>query len=202
MDRIAKTLFKPLYPVIAGNAVDQTGISEGTCLDAGSGPGSLSIALASFPEFKVYALDHSPESNKIAEKNIEEAGLSDRIKVIEGSVEDIPLESGSIDLIVSRGSAFFWEDLDKAFSEFERILRPGGRTYVGGGFGNATLRDNIVNEMIRRTPEWEKKYKKNMSDETKQKFREAANGLKDCSARIIDDDTGVWVILEKKGTEK
>lgn len=197
MDRIAKTLFKPIYPVIAANAIKEAGVREGICIDAGSGPGSLAIAMAGYPGFRVYALDHSPASNEIAEKNIEEAGLSERVTVVNGSVEEIPLESGIADLVVSRGSIFFWEDYNRAFSEIERVLKPGGRSYIGGGFGNAELRDTIVAEMIRRKPEWEKKYKRNMSKDMKNTLIEAAAGLKDCKARCIDDETGLWIILEK-----
>ena len=197
MDRIAKGLFKPIYPVIAENAVDETGIREGVCLDAGSGPASLAIAMAEYP-FRIFALDHSPVSNEIAEKNIGEVALSGRINVIEGAVEEIPLESGTVDLVVSRGSIFFWEDHGKAFSEIERVLKPGGKTYIGGGFGNAILRDSIVSEMIRKNPEWEERYIKNTSGEMRQKFRNAVSKLKECSVRYIDDDTGFWIVLEKK----
>jgi len=197
MDRIAKTIFKPIYPVIAGNAVDETGIREGVCLDAGSGPASLAIAMAEYP-FRIFALDHSPVSNEIAEMNVRDAGFFGRITVIEGAVEDIPLESETVDLVVSRGSIFFWEDHVKAFSEIERVLKPGGKTYIGGGFGNANLRDGIVSEMIRRNPEWEEKYRRNMSDEMRQKFRNAVSKLRECSVRYIDDDTGFWIVLEKK----
>lgn len=196
MERIAKTVFKPIYPVIAENAVDETGVREGVCLDAGSGPASLAIAMAKYP-FRIYALDHSPVSNEIAEMNIRDAGLSERITVIEGAVEDIPLEPGTVDLVVSRGSIFFWEDHLRAFSEIERVLKPGGKTYIGGGFGNAALRDGIVSEMIRRNPDWEEKYRRNMSDEMMQKFRNAVSKLKECNVRYIDDGTGLWIILEK-----
>lgn len=198
MDRIAKTLFKPIYPVIAGNAVKETGIREGVCVDLGSGPASLAIAMAAYPGFRIYAVDHSPASNEIAKKNIEDAGLSERITVLNGPVEKIPLDSGTAELVVSRGSAFFWEDYERAFSEIERILKPGGKSYIGGGFGNKELRDRIVEEMIRRDPEWENKFKRNMSADMKQTFLDNASGLKDCKVRCIDDETGLWIILEKK----
>lgn len=197
MDSIAKGLFKPIYPVIAENAVDETGVWEGVCLDVGSGPASLSIAIAEYP-FRISALDQSPVSNEIARKNIEEAGLSGRIKVIEGTVEEIPLESGIVDLVVSRGSIFFWEDYDKAFSEIERVLKPGGKTYIGGGFGNAALRDSIVSEMIRRNSRWEEKFRRRNSGEMRQRFTDAVSKLKECSVRYIDDDSGFWIVLEKK----
>lgn len=197
MDRIAKTIFRPIYPVIAENAVNETGIREGVCIDAGSGPASLAIAMAGYP-FRVYALDHSPVSNEFAERNIEEAGLSGRITVIEGDIEAIPLESGIADLIVSRGSIYFWEDHGKAFSEIERVLKSGGKTYIGGGFGNAVLKDSIVREMIRRNPKWEEKYRRNTSDEMKLKFTGAVSKLKHCNIRYIDDDTGFWIVLEKR----
>ncbi|WP_067807899.1 class I SAM-dependent methyltransferase [Nocardia beijingensis] len=42
-----------------------------------------------------------------------------------GAAEAIPLEKESVDAIVA-GQAFHWFDLDRAYPEFIRVLRPGG----------------------------------------------------------------------------
>ena len=52
--------------------------------------------------------------------------------------------------------------------------------------------------MIRRNPKWEEKYKRNTSDEMRLKFTGAVSKLKNCNVRYIDDDTGFWIVLEKR----
>ncbi|GAB6145940.1 hypothetical protein [Desulfocicer niacini] len=44
MDQIAKTLFSPIYPVIAKNTIAVTGICQGNGLDLGNGAGMLAMA--------------------------------------------------------------------------------------------------------------------------------------------------------------
>lgn len=46
MNEIAQTIFAPIYPVIARQALDITRINRGLCLDIGSGPAMLAIAVA------------------------------------------------------------------------------------------------------------------------------------------------------------
>lgn len=40
-DRIARGVFAPVYPVIAAQILDRTGIRKGVCLDIGCGGGYL-----------------------------------------------------------------------------------------------------------------------------------------------------------------
>ncbi len=198
MNEIAKTVFAPIYPVIARNAISITGIEKGRCLDLGSGPGMLAIAMAvEAPGFEVVALDFNDDAHELAACNIAEAGLGDRIRTISGDVQNIPYEDGQIDLIVSRGSMFFWDDLAGAFRDIWRVLAPGGATYIGGGFGNLMLRDQVIREMAVRDPEW-KCYAKKMDDEGLTRFKKMFTeiGCEDYY-RIIDDDTGMWVVLRK-----
>lgn len=196
MDRIAKTAFAPVYPVIAEQILDRCGISRGRCLDVGSGPGSLGIALARASDLAVTLLDSSPEMLETAEGNIREAGLSGRLSLLRGDVHAIPLPAGSVDLVVSRGSVFFWEDLARAFSEIYRVLAPGGKTYVGGGFGTAELRDSIAAAMTKENPEWKSFRDKNLGPDNRARI---AGVLADLGHRhrIINDDSGLWVMMEK-----
>jgi ubiquinone/menaquinone biosynthesis C-methylase UbiE len=77
------------------------------------------------------------------------------VAFISGDVAALPVEDASQDLVISRDSVFFWEDLPLAFTEILRVLRPGGHAYVGGGFGSAELAERIVAEMHRHIPGWQ-----------------------------------------------
>ena len=197
MDEIAKSLFAPIYPVIAQDIIDRFGITEGTCIDLGSGPATLAIAIAARSNLSVIALDFSGDMHEIASRNIEKAGLSDRIRLLCGDVHDIPLADDTADLIVSRGSMFFWDDIHTAFREIYRVLKPGGKTCIGGGFGNKELRDAISAEMIRRNPDWKEFNRKNISPENVERFRTMLNEIGVPSFEILHGDKGFWIVLSK-----
>ncbi|QSZ67567.1 class I SAM-dependent methyltransferase [Methanofollis aquaemaris] len=198
MDRIAKTIFAPIYPVLAEYFLGRFGRRDGVCIDLGSGPGHLAIAVAKASEMQVYGLDVSEVAHALARKNIREAGLEGRITLISGDVGAIPLPDDSVDLAVSRGSIYFWDDLHAAFREVARILRPGGMTFIGGGFGNAELWDDVVQKMIARNPDWETRYTKNMSSETTARFEEALSRTEGVEGEVVRDESGVWVVMRKK----
>ena len=198
MNSIAKNLFAPIYPVIAEQAIQRFGITTGTCVDLGSGPASLSIAIAKASDLQVIALDFSNEMHEVAIQNIKESGLSDRIILIHGDVHAIPLPDNTADLIVSRGSMFFWEDIHSAFREIYRILKPGGRTYVGGGFGNQKLRDEIAAKMIAKNPDWKQMNQNNMSPENRDRFAKMLEEIGVPDYEIIYGDEGFWIVLKKE----
>lgn len=50
----------------------------------------------------------------------------DGVKFIEGSAENIPLETASVDLVTAF-QAFHWFNFTKSLQEFRRILKPNGR---------------------------------------------------------------------------
>ena len=203
MNEIAKTVFAPIYPVIARNGLAVTGVTRGVCLDLGSGPAMLAIAVAGeAPDMEIIAFDFSSDSREIAEENIADAGLESRIRIISGDVHAMPFEDGYADLIVSRGSMFFWKDLKDAFREIYRVLAPGGATYIGGGFGSLELRDQVIAEMLKIDPTWDCYAKKKANDDDIRRFGEMFRELGCQSYQIIDDDTGFWVVLSKPGSKK
>lgn len=198
MDRIAKTLFAPVYPVLAEQFLAQFGRRDGTCLDLGSGPGHLAMAVAQASAMKVYALDRSSEVQEIIGKNLREAGLEGKVIPFAGDVAKIPLPDASIDLVVSRGSVYFWDDPNAAFCETARVLRPGGMAFIGGGFGNAELRDRIVPAMKERKPGWEDFYHANMSRETTDRLRQASSGIDGVACQVHEDDSGIWIVMKRE----
>lgn len=203
MDAIAKTVFAPIYPVIARNAIAATGVKRGVCLDLGSGHAMLALAVArEAPEMEVLAVDFASDCRQIIEANIAEAHLADRVRCAAGDVHALPFEDGSADLIISRGSLFFWRDLKDAFREIYRVLAPGGATYLGGGFGSRNLREQVVSEMLKRDPSWDCYAKKKANEDDIRRFVEMIEEIGCRFYRIIDDETGFWIVLSKPAGER
>ncbi|WP_254059036.1 class I SAM-dependent methyltransferase [Methanogenium sp. MK-MG] len=197
MDEIAKTIFAPIYPVIAEKIIGKSGITKGTCIDLGSGPASLAIAVAQQSDLSVIALDYSDDMHESASRNIKEAGLSERIRLLCGDVHAMPLDDDSADLIISRGSMFFWNDIHTAFREIYRVLKPGGMTYIGGGFGNKELRDEISATMIKKNPDWKEFNRKNISPENAERFQIMLDEIGVPKYEIILGDEGFWIVISK-----
>jgi ubiquinone/menaquinone biosynthesis C-methylase UbiE len=144
MDLTARVAFAKVYPAIASHIVKKYGITTGKCLDAGSGPGSLTIALAKITDLQMISLDIQPEMTELATKNFAEEGLVNRIKAVTADICHIPYEDNYFDLIVSRGSIFFWDDQVGGLRELYRVLKPGGVIYCGGGMGSEEIRHEVT----------------------------------------------------------
>ncbi len=200
-DNLARTVFAPVYPVIARRIVETIGITQGTCLDIGCGGGYLGAALARLTDLFVHFFDQSEEMLKLAKRTITKNGWEGRADILQGDVSCIGLPDGSVDLVVSRGSVFFWEDCAKAFREIYRILAPGGMAYIGGGFGSATLREQITQEMERRDGGSEKfrnRVANNLSSLSRSRFEAALKQAGITTYFVVDNNNeGLWLIIMK-----
>jgi SAM-dependent methyltransferase len=197
MQLIASGIFAPIYPVLAGQIVSRLSIVSGWCVDMGSGPGSLGLALAGITDLKMILLDFSRHMHLTARTNISASGLFGRCLQAGGDVHAIPLADNSIRLIVSRGSVFFWKELERAFREIHRVLMPSGRTYIRGGFGTAELRDGIAKKMEAVEPGWKRFRDRNLGRDTKDAIIDALNRTR-FPYDLINDDSGFWIILKKE----
>lgn len=131
----------------------------------------------------------------LAERTIKENGL-------QGEVTSIPLPDDSVDLAVSRGSIFFWDDVPQAFREIYRALAPGGFAYIGGGFGSKALKESIKQQMVARNNggnQFGEKMRHNLGLEMRTQFQEALEsaGIPDYSI-IHGEDIGLWIVMRKK----
>ena len=122
-----------VYQLLAEQIIDDYGITEGRCLDIGTGEGALGLEIAKRSTLLVYMLDVKDESLIKAEANSRECGLSSRTTVLKSPVEELPFINNYFDLVVSRGSIFFWKDKSRGLAEIYRVLKTGGVAYVGGG---------------------------------------------------------------------
>ena len=126
--------FAPVYPALAQQILQDYGITKGVCIDMGGGCGSLAIALARITELRIYVLDIDPAAVRLCGVLVDEAGLTGRVIPTEGDAQDMPFRDRFADLVVSRGSIFFWPDQLAGLREAYRVLKPGGVAFIGGGF--------------------------------------------------------------------
>lgn len=193
-DEIATNIFKKAYPVMARQAIARTGINEGVAIDLGSGGGHLGIAVAKQSQLEVYLYDISEEATEIAKRRVDKEGLTDRVKPINGDVHSIPFANNSVDLVISRGSLWFWEDQVRAFKEIDRVLKVGGRTYVGGGFGNQEIKAEIDRDMTDKFgPNWKPIKKFDTQEEMAKKVRKA--NINNNNFEITVDSRGFWILI-------
>jgi ubiquinone/menaquinone biosynthesis C-methylase UbiE len=198
-DKIAQEIFFPIYAVIADDALSKTGITSGRLLDIGSGGGHLGLSvLKAAPAMTGILLDSDPVAVKIADARITEWGARDRAVAVLGRAEKIPLADGSVDLIVSRGSIHFWDDIEAAFSEILRVLAPGGMTYIGSGMGSKKLSEEIARKMKTANPDWPGCVHRDSKGHTIEDYRAVLKKHGVYHEILSSEENGKWTIIVKK----
>ncbi len=101
-------------------------------VDAGSGAGFDSFIAAHQlgPRGRVVGVDMLPEMLEKSRKTAELMGLKN-LEFREGLLEEIPVEDGWADVVISNGVINLCADKKRVFSEIWRVLRPGGRLQFG-----------------------------------------------------------------------
>ena len=192
MDKRSKTIFRDVYPQIADQILRRCGIKDGICIDIGSGPGSLAIAISKLTDLNIYSLDMEEEMNQIAKKNIMDEELHHRIFPVNGDVHELPFPDDFADLIISRGSLFFWEDKKTSFKEIYRVLKPEGWGYIGGGFGSKTLKNKI-----RQSVNNSKTNHMNIPKISITGLELILNNVPLKNYQILNDNSGLWILFKK-----
>ena len=92
-------------------------------VDIAAGTGKVTRTLARFAG-TIVAVEPDPELRALMQRVLPE------VEVLAGTAEELPLAPGSRD-VACAGQAFHWFDLDRAFAEIARVLRPGGIVIAG-----------------------------------------------------------------------
>src|SRR3954447_7398625 len=102
-----------------------------TVLDLGSGAGAdvLISARRVGPTGRAIGLDMTDEMLALARRNAAAAGAAN-VEFVKGHIEDIPLEDGSVDVVISNCVINLSADKPQVIREVGRVLRPGGRFAV------------------------------------------------------------------------
>jgi len=100
-------------------------IDKPSILDVGCGPGGPTIELARLSNGHVIGLDtHQPYLDRLNRK-IEEAGLSDRVGAVKGSMFEMDFPEESFDIIWAEGSIFII-GFERGLKDWRRFLKPRG----------------------------------------------------------------------------
>ena len=102
-----------------------------TVLDLGSGAGAdvLIAARRVGATGKAIGLDMTDEMLELGRANAAEAGVGN-VEFVKGYIEDIPLSSNTVDVVISNCVINLAADKRKVLAETARVLRPGGRFAV------------------------------------------------------------------------
>jgi arsenite methyltransferase len=115
-----------------GNPLAFSEVKEGdVVLDLGSGAG-IDVLLAAKkvgPAGRAIGIDMTPEMLAKARENIAASGMSN-VEVREGIIEALPVESESVDWVISNCVINLSPEKPRVFTEIARVLKPGGRMLV------------------------------------------------------------------------
>ena len=105
--------------------------SGATVIDLGSGAGFDALLAGQMvgPEGHVIGVDMTPAMLEKARGNAVLLGLGN-VEFREGFLESLPVETGSLDLVISNGVINLCPDKETVLGEAFRVLKPGGRLQI------------------------------------------------------------------------
>ena len=115
-----------------GNPMGYSGVKPGdTVVDLGSGAG-IDILIAGKKVGAgghVIGVDMTDEMIQRADENINASGLTN-VEVRKGNIEQLPINSNSVDWVISNCVINLSPEKPRVFAEIARVLKPGGQMVV------------------------------------------------------------------------
>jgi len=164
--------------LLAHRFVADYAIIEGKCLLICGADGGLQQGLqrgfVEMTDLEIVALYPSEKVAGEAAKRIQTAKHDKRITCKVGTLEALPFEAASFDLVAGVGPVLIWGEREKKMREVYRVLRKGGAALIGGKYLGMPDFRKVSSDALRQSA--------------------AATGIP--SIRVIDD-MGQWVEIRK-----
>ena len=129
-----------------GNPFSLRRLSPGErVVETGSGAGFDSFIARQQvgPEGQVVGIDMTEEMLEKSRKTATEMGLGN-VEFREGIIEDMPVEDGWADVVISNGVINLCADKEQVFAEIFRVLKPRGRLQFGDIANSNPVPDEAV----------------------------------------------------------
>lgn len=97
--------------------------------DLGCGTGGQTMVLGQHAPGYITGLELSPDFIQIFNRHVARLGLQDKVKGMVGSMDNLPFERVSLDLIWSEG-AIYNIGFERGLKEWREYLKPGGYVAV------------------------------------------------------------------------
>jgi arsenite methyltransferase len=117
-------------------------------LDVGCGAGMdlLLAARAIGPKGRAIGVDMTASMRARAAAGAEACGLG-HVEVRDGDATSLPIDTGSIDVVISNGVLNLVPEKRKAIAEIARVLRPGGRAQIADIVISEVLSDSALHDI-------------------------------------------------------
>jgi SAM-dependent methyltransferase len=118
----------PEMTLKALNFIDGLG-ADSRIADLGCGTGGQTMTLAAATTGHITGLDLFPKFIDRLRERAWEQGVRDRVRGVVGSMDELPFEAGSLDLVWCEG-AIYNIGFERGLREWRRFLKPGGMVAV------------------------------------------------------------------------
>jgi demethylmenaquinone methyltransferase / 2-methoxy-6-polyprenyl-1,4-benzoquinol methylase len=109
--------------------------APGVVLDVASGTAGVALQLASRTSARVIGLDITDDMLRQGQRNIQAAGMVDRVQLVVGRAEQLPFKDGTFDALSFTYLLRYVEQPQATLTELARVVKPDG--------GAASLEFNV-----------------------------------------------------------
>ena len=202
MNQAATQVLNPVYPYLARYIADTFNLQNyhGVGIDVGGGAGDLVTELCRYTR-NIYWInaDINPWYLPYVQQKAESNNCISRVGFLKADASDLPFRKNFADVIVSRASFHFWDNMEKGFSEIKRVLKPGGKAIVGRGFPPNMPVETAVSIREKQNHRITGYDPNNFAE----KFKKIMSNLNISDYKIIIPKTeasvqyGIWIIFSK-----